>query len=51
MARYQLTPKWSTTATVNNLFDKKYISSLDDNFYSGSYGEPRSFLVSTKYEF
>lgn len=51
MARYQLTPQWSTTATVNNLFDEKYISALDDNFYSGSYGEPRSFLLSTKYEF
>jgi outer membrane receptor for ferric coprogen and ferric-rhodotorulic acid len=51
MARYQLSPQWSTTATVSNLFDKKYISSLDSNFYSGSYGEPRSFLLSSKYEF
>lgn len=51
MTRYQLTPQWSATATVNNLFDKKYISSLDSNFYSGSYGEPRNLMVSTKYSF
>ncbi|TDR42382.1 outer membrane receptor for ferric coprogen and ferric-rhodotorulic acid [Pseudomonas brenneri] len=51
MARYQLTSQWSATATVNNLLDKKYISSLDGNFYSGSYGEPRNFMLSTKYAF
>ncbi|MEG1041312.1 MAG: TonB-dependent siderophore receptor [Pseudomonas sp.] len=51
MARYDLTPQWSATATVNNLFDKKYISSLDDNFYSGSYGEPRNFMLSSKWAF
>lgn len=51
MARYQLTPQWSATATLNNLLDKKYISSLDGNFYSGSYGEPRNFMLSTKYAF
>lgn len=51
MARYDLTAQWSATATVNNLFDKKYISSLDDNFYSGAYGEPRSFMLSSKWMF
>mgnify|MGYP003582470121 CR=1 FL=1 len=51
MARYQLTPQWSATATVNNLFDEKYVSSLDENFYSGSYGEPRNFMVTSKWEF
>ena len=51
MARYQLTPQWSATATVNNLFDKKYVSSLDENFYSGSYGEPRNVMVTSKWEF
>lgn len=51
MARYQLTSQWSATATVNNLFDKKYISSLDENFRSGSYGAPRNFMLTTKYAF
>ncbi|MFK3774288.1 TonB-dependent siderophore receptor [Pseudomonas sp. NPDC089406] len=51
MARYQFTPKLSATATVDNLFDKKYYSSLDDNFYSASYGNPRNFLITTRYEF
>jgi outer membrane receptor for ferric coprogen and ferric-rhodotorulic acid len=51
MARYQLTPQWSATGTLNNLFDKKYISSLDENFRSGSYGAPRNFMLTTKYAF
>lgn len=51
MARYQLTPQWSATATLNNLFDEKYVSSLDENFYSGSYGEPRNVVVTSKWEF
>ena len=51
MARYQLSSQWSATATINNLFDKKYISSLDENFYSGSYGDPRNVMLSTKYQF
>lgn len=51
MARYQMTSQWSANATVNNLFDKKYISSLDENFRSGSYGAPRNFMLTTKYAF
>lgn len=51
MARYQFTPKLSATATVDNLFDKKYYSSLDDNFRSASYGNPRNFLITTRYDF
>lgn len=51
MARYQLTPQWSATATLNNVFDKKYISSLDENFRSGSYGPPRNVMLTTKYTF
>lgn len=51
MARYQLTPQWSATATLNNVFDKKYIGSLDENFRSGSYGPPRNVMLTTKYTF
>lgn len=51
MARYQMSPQWSATATVNNLFDKTYISSLDENFRSGSYGAPRNVMLTTKYAF
>ncbi|CAM3759311.1 Ferripyoverdine receptor [Pseudomonas reidholzensis] len=51
MARYQLTRQWSATATVNNLFDKQYFSALDQNFNSAAYGEPRNFMLSSKWEF
>ena len=51
MACYQLTPQWSATATLNNVFDKKYIGSLDENFRSGSYGPPRNVMLTTKYTF
>lgn len=51
MARYQLTKQWSGTVNVNNVFDKKYISSLDSNFYSMYYGDPRNVMFSTRYDF
>lgn len=51
MGRYQFDEHLSATLNVNNLFDKKYLSALDDTFYGGYYGEPRNFLVTTKYQF
>ena len=51
MARYQLTKQWSGTVNVNNVFDKKYISSLDTNFNSMYYGDPRNLMFSTRYDF
>ncbi len=50
MARYQVTDSLSATLNVDNLFDKKY-SSLEGQFYSGYYGQPRSALLTVKYDF
>lgn len=51
MARYDFTPTVSATLNVNNVFDKKYLSSLDQTFNSGFYGDPRNVLLSSKWSF
>ncbi|QLF94006.1 TonB-dependent siderophore receptor [Pseudomonas sp. ABC1] len=51
MGRYQLAEDWTLSARVNNLFDKHYLSALDENFYSASWGSPRSFIVTSQYTF
>lgn len=33
------------------LFDKKYINSVSDWWYSGNYGAPRSVALNVKYRF
>ncbi|MNE80688.1 Ferric-pseudobactin BN7/BN8 receptor precursor [compost metagenome] len=50
-ARYDLTQHLSASVNVNNLFDKKYLSSLDPTFYTGYCGEPRNVMFSTRYSF
>jgi len=51
MARYDITKALSATVNVNNVFDKKYFSSLDPTFFTGYYGEPRNVMFSTRYAF
>lgn len=51
MARYELTDNLSTLVNVNNLFDKKYLSSLDSTFLGGYYGDPRNVMLTAKYRF
>jgi outer membrane receptor for ferric coprogen and ferric-rhodotorulic acid len=51
MATYKFDEHISTTLNVNNIFDKTYISSMDTNFYGGYYGDPRNFMLTTKYQF
>lgn len=51
MARYEFTDNLSTLVNVNNLFDKKYLSSLDETFLGGYYGDPRNLMVTAKYQF
>lgn len=51
MARYELTDNLSTLVNVNNLFDKKYLSSLDPTFLGGYYGDPRNLMVTARYRF
>ncbi len=51
MARYDITRNLSASANLNNVFDKKYFSSLDPTFFTGYYGEPRNVMFSTRYAF
>jgi outer membrane receptor for ferric coprogen and ferric-rhodotorulic acid len=50
MARYQFTKNVSTTLNINNIFDKSYYTNI--GFYnSAAYGEPRNFMISTRWDF
>lgn len=51
MARYDFNDKLTATLNVNNLFDKKYIASVSDWWYSAMYGAPRSVVLNMKYKF
>lgn len=48
-SRYQVTRQLSVQGNLNNLFDKKYDTTVD-NIYA-QYGEPRNFSVSASYKF
>ncbi len=50
MARYRITEKAEVSVNVDNLFDKKYYSSLENLNYV-QYGEPRRFMVNARYVF
>ncbi|MDQ2101521.1 TonB-dependent siderophore receptor [Azospirillum isscasi] len=45
MTRYQITDKVSATLNLNNLFDEKYLTSIQNY---GFYGEPRNVLLSLR---
>lgn len=50
MARYQISDNLSTTLTVDNLLDEKYLTLMD--FYSTyTWGEPRNLTASVKWDF
>lgn len=50
MARYQFTKNVSATLNINNIFDKSYFTNI--GFYnSAAYGEPRNFMLSTRWDF
>ncbi|MBC3302908.1 TonB-dependent siderophore receptor [Pseudomonas sp. SWRI18] len=50
MTRYQVTENLSATLNVNNLFDKHYYTNI--GFYDSAYpGDPRNFMVTTRYDF
>lgn len=50
MARYQFTKQLSATVNANNLFDKSYYTNL--GFYkAGAYGEPRNYMLTTRWDF
>ena len=50
MARYQITKNLSASLNVNNVFDKNYYTNI--GFYDSAYpGDPRNFMVTTRYNF
>ena len=49
MARYQLSSQWSVSAQVNNLTDRKYLTSL---YWTQSYyAAPRNYSVSLNWTY
>ena len=51
MAHYDVNNRLSATLNVNNLFDRKYIASVADWWYTGTYGAPRSVVLRVRYRF
>lgn len=50
MTRYQISKNLSATVNLNNLFDKYYYTNI--GFYNSAvYGEPRNFMVTTRWDF
>ncbi|GAA5015796.1 TonB-dependent siderophore receptor [Acinetobacter puyangensis] len=50
MTRYQQNEHLSFTLNANNVLDKKYLTGLG-NFDTTYYGEPRSIILTAKYQF
>lgn len=50
-AAYQVSQHWSVAANANNLFDKKYYSSVGDLTYGNFYGAPRNYTLTLRGEF
>ncbi|WP_437881486.1 TonB-dependent siderophore receptor [Pseudomonas sp. LRF_L74] len=48
---YQIDKHWSASVNLNNIFDKRYYSYMDDFFYSSYFGEPRNFLLTLRGNF
>ncbi|MFJ3262144.1 TonB-dependent siderophore receptor [Pseudomonas sp. NPDC086581] len=43
--QYQIDPHWSVALNGNNLFDKKYYSTIGAPGWGNFYGDPRNFMV------
>lgn len=51
MGRYDLSKPLTATLNINNLFNRKYLSALDQTFYTGYYGAPRHAMLNLRYSF
>ncbi|WP_323586404.1 hypothetical protein [Aliarcobacter butzleri] len=50
MAKYKIDKDLSVQLNVNNIFDEKYYTNI--GFYNQvSYGDPRNFTLTMKYDF
>ncbi|TDF80809.1 TonB-dependent receptor [Pseudomonas sp. H9] len=48
---YQIDKNWSATVNANNLFDKKYYSTVGTSAYNNFYGDPRNFMLTVRSKF
>ena len=48
---YRIDDTWSLALNGNNLFDKRYYSTIGTETFGNYYGEPRNFMVSVKADF
>lgn len=48
---YEISPNLNIALNVNNIFDKKYYSTIGTSGYGNFYGEPRSFLLTLKAQY
>ena len=51
LAKYALTDNLTATVNLNNLFDKKYLATIDSTFATGLYGAPRNVVATVRYRF
>ncbi|WMJ68196.1 TonB-dependent receptor [Stenotrophomonas sp. 24(2023)] len=51
MAQYQISPRWTATVNVDNLFDKVYYQTVGYATGGNFYGTPRSYLLTLRTQF
>lgn len=49
--RYQMNDKWQLALNFNNMFDKRYYTSIGNLVNSSHYGEPRNVMLSVRGSF
>ncbi|MDZ5604325.1 TonB-dependent siderophore receptor [Pseudomonas sp. RP23018S] len=48
MVEYQVNDNWSVALNGNNLFDRRYYSTVYSSEYGNYYGEPRNFMLTLR---
>ena len=51
MGRYDFQNGMSLSLNIDNLFDRKYLASIDETYATGNYGAPRNATLSLDYRF
>ena len=51
MIKYQINPRWSATVNFNNMFDKRYYSTLSSFVNANYYGDPRNVMLTLRGSF
>lgn len=48
---YKIDENWSATVNANNIFDKKYYTTIGTTDYNNFYGDPRNFMLTIRSKF